>query len=127
MAEPNSVAAWTTYGVLGWILSTLEPLPALGALFGCFFFLATPSPNLNWQQKTMLMLFSLGLGYSVGIGVSSIGGYERFAMLCAAAVSALGAGSFTSLHNYQNGGPIPVWLGALLDRLPFIKRGDGNG
>lgn len=128
MAEPNTTSGYALFIFFSALFSSLEQGPAMGALFGSFFFLATPSPSLSVTQKVLLLMFSLGLGYSAGVAVTVVGGYEKLSMFCAIGVSALGASSFTSLHNYQHGGPVPAWIEFVLDRLPFIrKRGDDNG
>lgn len=126
MVEPNSSGAYALFIMLGAIGASLEQGPAMGAVFGSFFFLATPSPSHSTKQKFLLLLFSMGLGYSVGYGVKRVGGLEGFAMFCALAVAALGSGMFASWHNYQNGGPVPAWVMLLLDRLPFIKKRDNE-
>ena len=128
MAEPNTTGAYALFIMLGALGASLEQGPAMGAVFGSFFFLATPSPAHSVKQKFFLLLFSIGLGYSVGYGIKRMGGFEGFAMFCALAAAALGSGMFASWHNYQNGGPVPAWIMLLLDRLPFLKkRGDANG
>lgn len=124
MFEPNSSGAYALFIALGAIGASLEQGPAMGAVFGSFFFLATPSPAHSGRQKFLLLLFSMGLGYSVGYGVKRVGGFEGFSMFCALAVAALGSGMFASWHNYQNGGPVPAWVTLLLDRIPFIKKRD---
>lgn len=130
MAEPNTTGGIALYLVVGALFASLEQGPAMGALFGSFFFLATPAPRQTVIQKLLLLLFSWGFGYSVGIGVSYFGsgGYERLAMVAALTGSAIGSGLFASWHSYQNGGPAPAWLTLILDRLPFLKkRGDQDG
>lgn len=124
MAEPNSTGAYALFVMLGALGASLEQGPAMGAVFGSFFFLATPSPKHSPKQKFFLLLFSIGLGYSVGYGIKRMGGFEAFAMFCALAAAALGSGMFSSWHTYQNGGPVPAWVTLLLDRLPFLKKRD---
>lgn len=128
MAEPNTAGGYALFILFSAIFSTLEQGPAMGALFGSFFFLATPSPQFRTLQKILLLFFSLGLGYGAGIAVTAFGGYEKISMLTSTLFSALGAGGVSSWHNYQNGGPVPKWIVFVLDRLPFLnKRGEDNG
>lgn len=128
MAEPNSTGMYALILALGAIGASLEQGPAMGAVFGSFFFLATPSPTHNLKQKILLLMFSIGLGYSVGVGVMVFGDYDRLSMFAALAAAAVGSGMFASWHRYQNGGPVPGWITLILDRLPFTKpRGDDNG
>lgn len=128
MAEPNTTGGYLLFAFLSAMFSSLEQGPAMGALFGALFFIATPSPNLSVLQKTLMFFFGLCLGYSAGIGVTGIGGYEKWAMLISTLMSALGVSGVTSWHNYQNGGPVPKWIVFVLDRLPLTsKRGDDNG
>lgn len=126
MVEPNSSGAYMLFIMLGAIGASLEQGPAMGAVFGSFFFLASPLPSHSARQKFLLLLFSMGLGYSVGYGVKRIGGFEGFAMFCALAVAALGSGMFASWHSYQNGGPVPKWVILLLTYLPFTKKRDNE-
>ena len=128
MAEPNTTGGYLSFAFLSAAFSSLEQGPAMGALFGALFFLATPSPNLSVFRKTLLLFFGLGLGYSAGIGVTAFGDYEKLSMLVSTLVSAVGVSGVTSWHNYQNGGPVPKWIEFILDRLPFTsKRGGDNG
>lgn len=133
MAEPNTTGGIAIYLLFGALFASLEQGPAMGAVFGAFFFMAMPSPDIPLWRKLLLLCFSWGLGYSAGIAVTSWGDtpgeYERLSMFCAIAFSALGSGAFSSWHAYQNGGPVPQWIDFLLDRLPFLKtkRGDDNG
>ena len=128
MAEPNSTGMYALLLALGAIGASLEQDPAMGAVFGSFFFLATPSPSHNLKQKILLLMFSIGLGYSIGVAVKVFGDYDGLSMFAALAAAAVGSGMFASWHRYQNGGPVPAWIMLLLDRLPFLKkRGDDNG
>lgn len=129
MPEPNTTSGYLSFAFLSAVFSSLERGPAMGAIFGALFFLATPSPNLSILQKTLLLFFGLGLGYSAGIGVTAFGDYEKLSMLVSTLTSALGVSGVSSWHNYQNGGPVPKWIVFILDRLPLTsnKRGDGNG
>ena len=128
MAEPNSTGMFALILALGAIGASLEQGPAMGAVFGSFFFLATPSPSHNMKQKILLLMFSIGLGYSIGVGVKVFGDYDRLSMFAALAAAAVGSGMFASWHRYQNGGPVPGWITLILERLPFTKpRGDDNG
>ena len=75
----------------------------------------------------VFLMFSIGLGYSVGVGVMVFGDYDRLSMFAALAAAAVGSGMFASWHRYQNGGPVPGWITLILERLPFTKpRGDDN-
>lgn len=128
MAEPNSTGMYALLLMLSAIGASLDQGPAMGAVFGSFFFLATPSPSHTLKQKILLLMFSVGLGYSIGVGIKVFGDYERLSMFAALAGAAVGSGMFASWHRYQNGGPVPGWITLILDRLPFTKnRGDDNG
>jgi len=126
MADPNTAGIYALFAMLGALGAGLEQGPAMGAVFGSFFFLATPSPKHTSPQKFFLLMFSVGLGYSVGYGIKRLGSFEAFAMFCALVAAALGSGMFSSWHNYQNGGPVPAWLMLILDRLPFLKKRDND-
>lgn len=123
MIEQKSGALWA----VGAILAAMHPWAATGAAFGCCFFLASPAASHGWK-RIKLGLFSWGIGY--GAGVWAYGGgppYSDKAMIVAAAAAALAAITFTAwAHMIQSGGALPPWMGAVLDRVPFLKRGGGN-
>lgn len=133
MVEPNS-AAWTIYGLSVAFISimlALHPGAASGASFGCFFLLALPDP-LNARRleivlrKMAMLIFSWGWGYSMGSGHAADGG--NYAMAMSIGHSAMAAGIFGSLNlMFRNDGPLPPWLAAIVDRIPILRKGGGNG
>lgn len=124
MNEP-SISAMTTY--LGWVivsvLQGLHPGAACGAAFGCFFFLAFPDPDKRpVMRKLALLAFSWGVGYSLGTAAAGSATWSSFAMFVAVSSSALAATVFGVFNlMVKNDGPLPKWLGVILDRVPFLK------
>lgn len=82
----------------------MHPHAAAGAAFGCFFFLASPA-STNRRQRLLLAVFSFGIGYAAGVFVYGGGPpYSEKAMVVAASVSALAAGSCRiSIRNLSAG------------------------
>ncbi len=105
----------------------IHPWAAVGAAFGCCFFLAAPMVTNLWQ-RVKLGLFSFGLGYAAGIFWYGEGPpWNEKAMLVSAALSALGAVIFTAFYYViDKSGPLPAWLESILDRVPMLKRRSGN-
>lgn len=103
----------------------IHPYAAAGAAFGCCFFLARPTLVRGWR-RLLNGLFSWGMGYAVGAFVYP--DPQNFgAMAVGGAVSALVAVVFTALaHVAETNGTLPPWLNAILDRVPFLKRGSGG-
>jgi len=130
MNQP-SIEAFLTWLALA-ILTTMQALhpgAACGAAFGCAFLLGYPDPSKRAiVRKWFLIIGSWGTGYSVGTAAVGSPGWEPFAMFFALATSALSAAVFGALNlMVRNDGPLPKWLGAVLDRVPFTKsRGSAN-
>lgn len=118
----TALKEWGGY-LLVWLwvlLQALQPAAAMGAAFGCVFFMAFPDPKspLVFLRKLGLLAFSWGLGYAVGKDVGSFG------MAWAVVVSALAATLMGALNlMVRNDGPLPDWFKSLLNALIRIKRG----
>lgn len=110
------------------VLEQLHPGAAMGASFGCFFFLVYPDPTSgNWFEKFLrkfaLLIFSWGAGYSVGSGLSTSENYQGWAMLSGIAGSCLAAAIGGALNlMVRNNGPLPQWLGDIVDRIPVLRK-----
>lgn len=113
-------------GIFSTILMYTHPWAAVGAGFGCVFFLTLPAASKGWK-RIKLVVFSYGLGYAAGVFFYGGGPpYNEKAMFVSAAFSALGAVIFTAFYYVvDRNGPLPPWLESILDRVPMFKRG-GN-
>jgi hypothetical protein len=127
--DPNAVAWPAIVALYIWsVFEQLHPGAASGASFGCFFLLALPDPvKTHWLEvlarKVCLLIFSWGLGYGAAEGHASGGGH--YAILIGCATAALAAAIFGALNlMVRNDGPLPIWLKAIMDRIPVLKRGD---
>lgn len=134
MAEPGSTAASGLALAVIYIWSMIEQLhpgAAGGASLGCFFFLAFPDPAVGkWYEqaarKCALLVFSWGAGYSVGAGMAESAEWANWAKAGAVSTAALSATLFGAFNlMIRNDGPLPRWLGAIIDRIPVI-RGSSN-
>ena len=101
---------------------------AAGAMFGCCFFLATPSTTVGWG-RVGLGMFSFGIGYAAGIFLYGGGPpFNEKAMFVSGGLSAIAAGAWASLGKaIDKSGPLPPWLSDILDRVPFLKRQERSG
>lgn len=116
--------------VTSWMLSfinALHPWASTGAAFGCFFFLSVSARVKRWS-RFQLLIFSWGIGYAGGIYYNGSGQPTQGAMLVAGICAALGSAIFTAFYRIiDEDGKLPPWLGSVLDRLPFTKRGPKDG
>jgi len=110
------------------VLEQLHPGAAMGASFGCFAFLAYADPTVgSWLEKffrkTALLVFSWGLGYSIGVTLSEWIESKGLIMLGAAAGAAFAAGVAGAINlMVRNNGPLPVWLSDIVDRIPLLRK-----
>lgn len=130
MTEQGSQAAgWAALALIyAWsVVGQLHPGAAAGASFGCFFFLAFPDPSAGrwWEtltRKFALLVFSWGAGYAVGDGIATSSEWAGWAKAAAVAVSAIAATVMGALNlMVRNDGPLPRWLGAIVDRVPLLR------
>lgn len=130
---------WACATLLAMLLS-LHPWAAFGACFGCCFFMVYPPEKTPYLARFGLGVFSWGLGYAHGVFWYPAGPpYDPSAMLPAAGMSViavvLGLVAVRLVNSLgdvavkivEGDGPLPGWVGDILDRIPFIKRrGGGN-
>ncbi len=112
------------------VLLSLHPWAAIGAAGGCFFFMAYPPKKTTYLARMALMVFSWMLGYASGVFFYPDGPpYDPSAMLPAVALSALAVVlGLAVVKMMERGGPLPLWVDGILDRIPVLKRkGDDNG
>lgn len=112
------------------ILTALHPWAAIGAAFGCCFFMGYPPRKTTYLARFALGAFSWGLGYASGVFFYPVGPpYDPSAMLPAVALSALAVViGLAAVKMVNRGGPLPEWVEGILDRIPVLKRkGDDNG
>lgn len=118
----------------GWVISfgmfmgamvvQLHPGSAMGASFGCVFFMFLPDPTggiwvFKLLRKMGLTVVSWGFGYAAGIAVGG-----DAAMLFAVLGAALAATILGALNlMVKNDGNLPAWLDNILKAVLRIKRG----
>ena len=124
MNEPT-LEAFRSY--LLWLVVSvaqgLHPVAATGAAFGCCFLLAFPDPDKRpVVRKFCLLMFSWGVGYSLGTATAESPHWSGLAMFVAISGAALAAAVFGVVNlMVRNDGPLPRWLSTILDRVPFLK------
>jgi len=112
------------------ILAALHPWAAIGAAGGCCFFMAYPPKKTTYLARFALLVFSWSFGYGSGVFFYPDGPpYDPSAMLPAVALSALAVViGLAAVKMVERNGPLPLWVGNILDRIPVLKRkGDDNG
>lgn len=111
-------------------MAALHPWAAVGAGFGCCFFMAYPPRKTSYLARLALMAFSWGFGYASGVFFYPDGPpYDPSAMLPSVALSALAVVlGLAVVKMMERNSPLPLWLEGILDRIPVLKRkGDDNG
>lgn len=107
---------------LALLLLYINPYAAIGACFGCVFFLQYPSV-LSKGRRAMLAVFSWGVGYAAGMYWYGSGPpWLPQAFLPALIAAALGSSMFTAISAViDSNGDLPAWLSALLNLLPWRR------
>ena len=75
------------------ILALMEPHSAIGAVFGCCFYLAMPNAN-TVRQVVLYTIASAGIGYAAGITIYA----NEMKMLVSSITSATCVAVLTSAH-----------------------------
>lgn len=111
MRSDDSIAL-TLFAVIG----MLEPHSAAGAAFGCVFYLSLPRGKD--ESRFLLPVFSLGIGYAVGLAVG-----HPHAMWSATVAAALASTVLNALHaTIKEGGDLPEWLKSVVHSILRIKK-----
>lgn len=118
---------WLCAGLLA-ALAALHPWAAIGAAFGCCFFMAYPPKKTSYLARLGLTAFSWGIGYAHGVWWYPIGPpYDPSAMLPAVALSAVGVViGLAAVKMMERNSPLPLWVEGILDRIPVLKRKGGD-
>lgn len=126
MSEKLAVLGLSVTGAGAFVV---HPYAAIGAAFGCCFFLALPATaRLKWWRRVLLSAFSFGVGYAAGAYFFDLEQPRSVgAMGTASGVAGLASAIFHGLNRVaENDGPLPGWLSDILDRVPFLKRGGSS-
>ncbi|QYW06486.1 hypothetical protein uan_074 [Pseudomonas phage UAntarctica] len=130
--DPNANAGWLAL-IMVWVSAAFEqmhPMSAIGASFGCMFFILLPDPvvahwkgwigwSLKLLRKFVLTVLSWGFGYSVGILF-----FNNASMLMAILGGALGSTILGVLNlMIKNDADLPPWLTSGMNAILRIKRG----
>ena len=127
--DPTTSTGWLTVALACvWaVLEQLHPGSAMGASFGCVFFILLPDPVVsNWVvsllRKFGLTLVSWGFGYAMGIAFSS-----NSSMLAAVIGAALASGVLGALNlMVKNNGDLPQWMSSAINAILRLKRGSDD-
>lgn len=133
--DPNTHAGWAAVvlAFFGALIQELHPMSAIGASFGCVFFILLPDPVvekwtgiIGWllklSRKIALTILSWGVGYSVGILF-----FNNASMLMAILGGALGSavlGMFNLM--IKNDADLPKWLSSLVSAVLRLKGGKAD-
>lgn len=106
------------------MIGQLHPGAAMGASFGCVFFIFLPDPTaggmlFKFARKLGLAIVSWGFGYATGIAVGG-----TIAMLAALFGGALAAAVLGALNlMVLNDGDLPHWLVSIMRAILRLKPG----
>jgi hypothetical protein len=124
--DPASRTGWLTIcAAYVWaVIEQLHPGSAMGASFGCVFFVLLPDPVVasffsKLLRKMGLTVVSWGFGYAVGIAFSN--GSSMLAAIIGAAVASGVLGALNLM--VKNDGDLPQWLSSLINAILRLKRG----
>lgn len=119
-----------TVGAAGWwiilsLFSWLHPESAAGAVFGGMFFWAL-NPEIKPKVRFWLTVASVGLGYGMALPAARSVDWQAWAWTFAAFSAALVHVMLVSMRaTIVTGSPLPPWMTAIRDSLPWRKnRGD---
>lgn len=124
--DPASSTGWLTVSaVYVWaVIEQLHPGSAMGASFGCVFFILLPDPVVtSWflklLRKIALTVVSWGFGYAAGIAL-----YNGTSMLMALIAAATASGILGSINlMVKNEGDLPLWMSSVINAILRLKRG----
>lgn len=123
MVIEQSPVGLTVFGLSVWaVLEQLHPGAAMGASFGCIFFIFLPDPGgdhwvFKLTRKVGLTVFSWGIGYATGTFAGGDG--AMFAAVLGGALGAVVMGAFNLM--VKNDAPLPGWLDSLLKLVLRLK------
>ena len=116
---------FTAFALFVWaMIGQLHPGAAMGASFGCVFFIFLPDPTVGgmyfkFARKLGLAIVSWGFGYATGIAVGG-----TIAMLAALFGGALAAAVLGALNlMVLNDGDLPHWLTTIVRAVLRLKPG----
>lgn len=109
---------------VGATLGELHPGSAMGASFGCVFFVFLPDATkggmvFKFVRKVALAVVSWGFGYATGIAVG--GALSMLAALVGGALAAAVLGALNLM--VLNDGDLPQWLTSIIRAVLRLKPG----
>lgn len=109
---------------MGATIGDLHPGSAMGASFGCVFFIFLPDPTaggmlFKFARKLGLAVVSWGFGYATGIAVG--GALSMLAALLGGALAAAVLGALNLM--VLNDGDLPHWLTSIIRAVLRLKPG----
>jgi hypothetical protein len=118
------VPGWLTAFLLflGAMVIELHPGAAMGASFGCVFFMWLPDPTAGGRlfkfiRKLCLTIVSWGFGYAAGIAVGGAGAMLASVLGGSLAAAVLGALNLMVLNNAD----LPNWLNSTIRAVFRLK------
>lgn len=114
----------TWWGFFVLVVGAIQPEAAAGAVCGGMFFWAL-SPEIPVSTRIWLALASIGFGYGIGLPATKADtGWAWFHAGCGATLAHVVIVSLRSVIKTDS--PLPPWLTAMLDYLPWRKSGGDN-
>lgn len=107
------------------LLGTVSPEAAAGAVCGGLFFWSL-NPEIPLSTRLALALASIGMGYGAGLAALRSEDWVGWAWVVSGLVASLIHVAIVSVRGIvKTGSPLPPWLEAMLDMIPWRnRRGD---
>lgn len=127
MQQPDTAVWWSGWAFTLSLFSWLHPESAAGAVFGGMFFWGL-NPEIPIRTRLWLLMASVGLGYGMALPAARSIDWSAWAWTLAGFYSALVHVMLVSMRTtIKTGSPLPPWMTAIRDSLPWRKnRGSDN-
>lgn len=115
----------TVWTLLFAFLTAVSPEAAAGAVCGGLFFWSL-SPEIPISTRIALAIASIGMGYGAGLAALRSEDWTSWAWVVSGLVASMIHVAIVSLRGIvKTGSPLPPWLVAILDMIPWRnRRGD---
>lgn len=125
LPDGNLMNETISWALLLALLGSISPEAAAGAVCGGLFFWSL-SPEIPLSTRAVLAVASIGMGYGAGLAVLRSDEWLGWAWVVSGLVASLIYAVIVSVRGMvKTGSPLPPWLVAILDIIPWRnRRGD---
>lgn len=123
----NELASVTLWSLALAVLGAIHPEAAAGAVCGGLFFWSL-SPEIPVSSRVMLLIASVGIGYGIGLPAARSTDYSGWAWVASGFGASMAHVMIVSMRSMvKTGSPLPPWLTAILDALPWRRNRENRG